>query len=76
MTQGPITNKGDSLVLHCATLLYTIFPCAHEGMRVQNVRDFPQIKLDSEINAPFLLNKHGDPPFLFYKFNDNNIFNN
>ena len=45
-------------------------------MRVQNVRDFPQIKLDSEINAPFLLNKHGDPPFLFYKFNDNNIFNN
>ena len=28
-------------------------------MHVQNVRDFPQTKLDSEINSPFLLNKHG-----------------
>ena len=27
----------------------------HEHMRIQNVRDFPQTKLDSEINAPFLL---------------------
>ena len=32
--------------------------------------------LDSEVNAPFLLNEHGDPHFLFYKFNDNNILNN
>ena len=44
-------------------------------MRVQNVRDFPQTKLDSEINARFLLNEHGDPHFLFYKFNENNILN-
>jgi len=34
---------------------------------VQNVRDFPQSKLDSEINAPFLLNKHGDIYFLLHK---------
>ena len=40
------------------------------------VRDFPQTKLDSEINAHFLLNEHGDPHFLFYKFNENNILNN
>ena len=44
--------------------------------RVQNVRDFPQPKIDSEINARFLLNEHGDPHFLFYKFNENNILNN
>jgi len=36
---------------------------AHE----QNVRDFPHSKLDSEINVPFLLNKHGDLYFLLQK---------
>ena len=44
--------------------------------RVENIRDFPQTKLDSEIKAPFLLNEHGDPHFLFYKFNENNTRNN
>ena len=44
--------------------------------RVQNVTDFPRTKLDNEINARFLLNEHGDPHFLFYKFNENNILNN
>ena len=48
---------------------------AHISARVQNIRDFPQTKLDSEIKAPFLLNKHGDPHFLFYKLNENNIRN-
>ena len=43
---------------------------------VLNVRDFPQNKLNSEINASFLLNKHGDPHFLFYKFKENIILNN
>ena len=43
--------------------------------RVQNIREFPQTKLDSEINASFLLNEHGDPHLLFYKFNENNILN-
>ena len=44
--------------------------------RVQNVRDFSQTKLDSEMNARFHLNEHGDPHFLFYKFNENDILNN
>ena len=70
---------GDSLVLHCAFLLRTIFASlarANERARVQNVRDFPQTKFDSEINARFLLNEHGDPHFLFYKFNENIVLNN
>ena len=70
---------GDSLVLHCAFLLRKIFASlarANERARVQNVRDFSQTKLDCEINARFLLNEHGDPHFLFYKFNENNIINN
>jgi len=65
--------------LHYASLQCTIFASlarAHERVRVQNVRDFPQTKLDSEINAPFLLNEHGDPHFLFSNFNENNILNN
>ena len=49
---------------------------ANERMRTQNIRDFPQTKPDSEINAPFLLNEHGDPHFLFYKFNEKYILNN
>ena len=65
--------------MYCAFLLCTIFASlarANERARVQNTRDFPQTKLDSEINAPFLLNEHGDPYFLFYKFKENNILNN
>ena len=46
---------------------------AHERVRVQNVRDFPQTKFDSEINAPFLLNEHADPHFLFHIFNEDNV---
>ena len=54
--------------MHCASLLRTIFASlarANERARVRNVRDFPQTKLDSEINARFLLNEHGDPTFYF-----------
>ena len=40
---------------------------AHDCMLVQNVRDFPQSKLDGEINALFLLNKRGDLYFLLCK---------
>ena len=32
---------------------------------LQNETDFPQTKLDSEINAPFLLNHLGDPRHFF-----------
>ena len=65
--------------MHCASLLRTIFASlahANERARTKNVRDSPQTKLDSEINARFLLNEHGDPHFLFYKFNENNVLNN
>ena len=43
---------------------------------MQNVRDFPQTKLDSEINAPFLLNEHGDPRFFFQVFAKNSQIKN
>ena len=49
---------------------------AHERVRMQNVRDCPQTNLDSEINAPFLFNEHGDPHFLFHNFNEDNTLNN
>ena len=49
---------------------------ARKWARAQNARDFSQTKPNSEINARFLFNEHGDPHFLFYKFNDNNILNN
>ena len=39
-------------------------------------KKFPQTKLDSEVNARFLVNEHRDPHFLFYKFNENNVLNN
>ena len=37
-------------------------------VHIQNARDFPQVKLDSEIYACFLLNKHGDPHFFIHGF--------
>ena len=45
-------------------------------MHVQNVRDFPQTKLDSEINSPFLLNEHGDPRIFFQAFVKNSLIKN
>ena len=46
-------------------------------MHVQNVRDFPQTKLDNEIiNSPFLLNKQGDPWFFFQVFAKNSLIKN
>ena len=65
--------------MHCASLLRTIFASlarAHLLAHAQNVRDSPQTKLDREINARFVLKEHGDPHFLFYKLNENNVLNN
>ena len=67
------------LVLHCASLLRTIFASsarAQERVHVQNVRDFLQTKLDSKINSPFLLNEHGDPRFFFQAFAKNSLKKN
>ena len=41
---------------------------------MQNVRDFPQTKLDSEI--VFLLNEHGDPRLFFQVFAKNSLVKN
>jgi len=43
---------------------------------VQNVRDFPQTKLDGEINSPFLLNEHGDPRNFFQVFAKDSVIKN
>ena len=74
-----LPRRRNSLVLHCASLLRTIFASlarAHEHVSVQNVRDFPQTELDSEINAPFLLNELGDPQIFFQVFTTNSPIKN
>ena len=43
---------------------------------MQNVRDFPQTKLDNGINPPFLLNEHGDPRFFLQVFAKNSVMKN
>ena len=43
---------------------------------MQNVRDFPQTKLDNGINSPFLLSEHGDPRFFLQVFAKNSVMKN
>ena len=43
---------------------------------MQSVRDFPQTKLDSEINSLFLLNELGDPQIFFQVFVKNSQIKN
>ena len=77
-TPKPTNNPGNSLVLHCVSLLRTISAssvCAHECVHMQNLRDFPQTKLDNGINSPFLLNDCGDPCF-FQVFAKNSLTKN
>ena len=38
--------------------------------RTDNERNFPQAKLDSEVNVRFLLNEHGD---LFFLLHNNSV---
>jgi len=60
------------ILLHCRARPYCARFSRHlrayESMRVQNLRDFPEVKLDSEIDDCFLLNEQGDPHFLKYEF--------
>ena len=47
----------------------TIFASSARGnerVHAHNARNFPQAKLDSEINVRFLLNENGDLSFLLY----------
>ena len=43
---------------------------------MQNVRDFPQTKLDNGINFSFSLNEHDDSRFLFQVFAKNSLRKN
>ena len=43
---------------------------------MQNVGDFLQTELDSEINSPFLLNEHGDHRIFFQVFAKNSLIKN
>ena len=43
---------------------------------MQNVRDFPQTKLDNGINSPFRLNEQGDPRFFRQVFAKNSVMKN
>ena len=43
---------------------------------MQSVRDFPQTKLDNGKNSPFLLNEHGDLPFVFQVLAKNSLMKN
>ena len=66
-------------MLHWASLLRTISTSlgrANEHVHVQNVRDFPQTKLDRKINSPFLLNEHGEPRIFFQVFAKNRLIKN
>ena len=42
----------------------------------KKARDFPQTKLDREINSLFLLNEHGDPRIFFQVFAKNSVIKN
>ena len=45
-------------------------------MHVQNVRDFPQTKLDNGKNSLFLLNERDDPRFFLQVFAKNSVMKN
>ena len=69
-------NKLTYLLTYLLRTMFASLARANVRLRVQNVIEFPQTKLDSEVNARFLVNEHVDPNFLFYKFDKNNILNN
>ena len=47
-------------------MIFSSLARANDRVHVRNERNFPQAKLDSEINARFLLNGHGDLYFLLH----------
>ena len=54
---------------YCAQIFASLV-CANERVHVHNERNFPQPKLDSEINVRFLLNEYGD---LYFLLHDNSV---
>ena len=66
-------------MLHCTSLLRMILVSlarAHGRMHIQNVRDFPQTKLNWGINSLFLLKEHRDPRIFFQVFSKNSLIKN
>ena len=59
-------------------MIFASLARAYECVHIQNAKDFPQTKLNSEINSPFLLNEHSDPQFFFryMYFAKNSLINN
>ena len=57
-------------------MIFASLTHAHGRVHVQNVRDFPQTKLDREINSPFLLNEHGDPRIFFQVYAKKSLIKN
>jgi len=45
-------------------------------VHAQNIRDFPQTKLDGELNSPFLLNELGDSRIVFQVFAKKSLIKN
>ena len=68
--------EGNSLVLHCASVLRTIFASSASFCRCPKQRDFLQTKLDNGINSPFLLNEHGEPRVFSHVFAKNSLMKN
>ena len=51
--------------------------CAYKTeARARTKQNFPQTKRDSEINALFLSNEHGNPRYFFQVFAKNNLIKN
>ena len=66
----------DSTKFLRASQLRTIFASSareNEHVYVHNLRDFPQAKLDNEINVRFLLDKHRKVPFSTFKLVYNSL---
>ena len=55
-----------SIALRIPTAIFGSLARANERLHAHNVRDFPHAKLDSELNARFLFNEHGQLYFLLY----------
>ena len=58
------------ILQYCIAQRYCARFSRHQCMQISactyTTKEISQAKLDSEINVPFLLNEHGDLPFLVF----------
>ena len=66
------TNRMEyvSFVSLSSSVVYCARFSRHQRVHVHSKRNFPQAKLDREINVPFLLNEHDD---LYFLLHDNSV---